>query len=267
MDQWIEILVEPRRLILVWRQPDWVEDRQHWAVGILEGPEPQARFRYLAGEEFRAINGGRDPELLCSHGFSGYPAFPGWEPDKPTVISESALAAFLRRVPTRQRSDFAQYLEGFRLRIRPDLSGLALLGLTGAALPSDGFTLVDPLDSSVGEQDVLLEVQGYRHNRTRGCAAPPIGAELQLIPERDNAHDPQAIRVCFGSELIGYVARLQAPTVAGWLESRTISARVAKANGSAQRERLHMLMRVRSACFPGDDEPRQSAFASGRHGT
>lgn len=174
MGQWIEILVEPRRLILVWRQPDWVKDRQHWAVGVLEGPESEARFRYLAGDEFRAMNDLRDPEHLRGQGFSGYPAFPGWEPDKPTTIAEGALAAFLRRVPSRNRSDFAKYLEGFRLRVRPDLTDFALLGATGAALPSDGFTLVDPLDSSVREQDVVLEVQGYRHRRASGCAAPPL---------------------------------------------------------------------------------------------
>jgi hypothetical protein len=249
MDQWIEILVEPRRLILVWRQPDWVKDRQHWAVGVLEGPESEARFRYLAGDEFRAMNDLRDPERLRGQGFSGYPAFPGWEPDKPTTIGEGALAAFLRRVPSRNRSDFAQYLEGFRLRVRPDLTGFALLGATGAALPSDGFTLVDPLDSAVREQDMLLEVQGYRHRPANGCAVPPLGAALELVAEPDNVYDSNAIQVRFGGDRLGYVARLQAPTVSQWIKSRAMTAQVAKVNGSAQRERLHMLMQVRSAAF------------------
>ena len=246
MDRWIENLVEPGRLILAWQAPDTETNRTRWAVGELARCGAAVTFRYFADAEFARMNGGRSPEEMRAAGFLGYPAFT-WRAGHPAAFDTNALEAFLRRVPTQKRSDFPQYLEGFRLRPRHNLPPMALLGATGAALPGDGFTLVDPLDPQARVQDVLLEVAGYRHYA--GQTALRTGDALELVPAPGTGNDPHAVQVRSGGELVGYVNRLQSEAVTGWLARGDVQAWVAKVNGRAGQPRAHMLLTVRQAAL------------------
>lgn len=241
MERWIEHLVEPARLILAWRAPDDIEQRTRWAVGELAQAGGAATFRYFAGAEFAQMNVGRSPADLKAAGFLGYPAFE-WRADRGELFSAGALEAFLRRVPSPHRSDFRDYLEGFRLRPRPELVGMALLGATSAALPGDGFTLVDPLEPDVRAQDVLMEVAGYRYH---AATAPLlVGDQLEVAAE-PHPQDPFAVQLRKAGRLVGYVNRLQSSTVTRWLETRALQAEVVKVNGQAGHPRALMLLSVR----------------------
>src|SRR5262245_960870 len=138
VQNWIEHVVDPHRLFLAWQAPDQFGDRFRWAVGEISRDESNYTFRYLQGAEFESLNQGRTESALAALGYRGYPAFK----PRQTVHTQNVVGPFLRRVPPRGRSDFNDYKEQFRLRPDIEISDFALLGITEAKLPSDGFCLV-----------------------------------------------------------------------------------------------------------------------------
>jgi hypothetical protein len=245
MDRWIEHLVEPPRLILEWRPPTHVTDRSRWAVGELWRTENGAEFRYFDAQQLTTLNNARTPEVLRAAGFVGYPAFP-WDPRRPGgVFRERALEPFLRRLPSPRRSDFAAYLDRFFLRPGTPMSAFALLATTGASLPNDGFSLVDPLDGEATLQDVALEVNGVRHHWQHLSAPPAVGSRVSLVPEPTMPHDHFAVRVEVEGAVIGYVSRLQSPAVSRWIARGVAGAWLVRVNGTAAEPRAHILAQVR----------------------
>jgi hypothetical protein len=154
------------------------------------------------------------------------------------------MEAFVRRLPPRTRADFPQYLEHFRLREMPAVSAFALLGLTEAKLPSDGFALVDPLNPLAEACDHVLEVAGHRHYRDPSVPLE-TGRRVDLVAEPGNEHDPNAVRFEIEGHKIGHVSRFQAPTVGAWLKSRKVEAWLLRLNGSSASPRAFVFLRVR----------------------
>lgn len=221
MQLWIQHVPEPRRLILTWQPSDLLADRFRWAVGILWSREGGANcnLRYFRpGEEFASHNDGRDPVGLQELGYRGLPAFGlGRE-----IHEVGVMQTMLRRLPPRARPDFAAYLQAFRLPQGVPISDFALLGMTEARTPNDGFSLIDPLEAAEEWQERLLEVVGSRHYRLEGEPLPAVGRLLDLLREPTNLHDPNAVQVFDEGRLLGYINRLQAPTVGAWLQQRDI---------------------------------------------
>jgi hypothetical protein len=245
MERWIEHLVEPRRLILEWRPPPHVAHRSRWAVGELRRIEHGAEFRYFEAQELPALNNGRTVEVLKEAGFVGYPAFP-WDPRRPGgVFRERALEPFLRRLPSPRRSDFAAYLDRFFLRPGTPVPAFALLATTGASLPNDGFSLVDPLEGEATLQDVVLEVNGVRYHWPHLSAPPAVGSRVSLVPEPTMQHDPFAVRVEVEGGLIGYISRLQSAAVSRWIARGVTEAWLVRVNGTSAEPRAHILAQVR----------------------
>ncbi len=97
---------------------------------LSEKPSGDIVFRYLKGtDDFQAAE---------AAGFKGFPAFRLED----TEIRHGVLESLMRRLPPRNREDFGDYLRLHGLPASFKLSDLALLGHTGARLPSDGFALV-----------------------------------------------------------------------------------------------------------------------------
>jgi hypothetical protein len=201
-------------------------------------------FNYIEGEEFKSLNLGRSEEQLASCGFSGYPAF-----DRKRVpakgFREQVLQAFLRRVPTAKRSDFDAYLAHHRVKPVEPLSAFSLLGVTEAHLPSDGFSLIDPLDPAATTVDFVFEIAGFRHLAS-GVPELRLGEKLALVPEPNNRWDRSAVQVVARDECIGYVNRLQAVTVQHWLSTRAVECCIVRLNGSLASPRAYAFTRVRS---------------------
>jgi len=242
VEDWIEFLPRPKELLLVWQAPRHVNDRTRWVVGRLRETDAGAVFEYLQEPEFSNFNQGRSQADLEVAGFAGYPAFRRNSP--PQAFHENSLEAFMRRLPPPARSDFPDYLAHHRLRPSKAMTPFSILSVTEARLPSDGFSLIDPLDASSEWLDTLIEIAGFRHVRDQG-AALNVGDPLDLVAEPSNPMDPRAVQIKAAGSRIGYVNRLQAPTVGVWLASREIACRIARINGRPEAPRAYALLQVR----------------------
>ncbi|KQY12714.1 HIRAN domain-containing protein [Rhizobium sp. Root482] len=234
----IEHIVEPNRLLLTWQAPDSANNRTRFAVGQLEAGLA-ATFRYFSEEEFFSIN---DTPLgiVRRLGFAQYPAF---NPDRP-IHNSGVLEAFSRRLPPRSRSDFADYRAHFRLGLNVKVSDFALLGITEAKLPGDGFALVDPFDDRVQPREILLEVAGYRHYAKNCSLENSIGEGVEFVAERDNAYDKNAVMINALSQKIGYVNKFQCSAFLTWMREGRITAVIERLNGEPGRPRAHVFARI-----------------------
>jgi hypothetical protein len=161
---------------------------------------------------------------------------------KQSEHGKDVLAAFMRRLPPRSRADFTQYLEGLRLA-SSNLSDFALLGYSEAKLPSDGFSLVNPLDDAGTPNEFLLELARYRHHEP-SLVKNDIGASVDLVPEPTNAFDPNAVAIQYGLRTIGYINRLQAKVVGKWVQQNRASAVLEKLNGTPNKPRAFIFLRT-----------------------
>lgn len=228
----IQHVSEPRHLLLVWQSPD------------LDGG-PNARKRYIVGDILRYENDAkliyrddkdtRDAEVL---GFRGYPAF-----NRARTEHSGVLGAFMRRLPPRDRSDFSKYLERFRIA-DGNVSDFALLGYTEAKLPTDGFSIVNPLNESVFPVEVLLELSGYR-KYLKEAGDLGEGDELKLVKEPTNEHDSNAVQFTWGGGIVGYVNRVQAPAVASWIGKYDLKCVFERRNGTPDRPRGYAFLTAR----------------------
>jgi hypothetical protein len=161
------------------------------------------------------------------------------------VHSDGVLSTLMRRLPPRNRPDFREYKRQFRLSDSLELSDFALLGQTEAKLPSDGFSVVDPLNPEAASCDLMLEIAGYRYYVREQPLGVGIGNPVELLPEPDNPKDPNAVKVAIGERTIGHINRLQAPTFLRWLAKRHVTAVIERLNGNPDRPRAFIFVRVR----------------------
>jgi hypothetical protein len=242
---WIQHPPEPTELLLAWQAPPSVPDRLRWAVGRLQRHGDDAVFDYLGGEEFQLLNLGREPEALRDAGFVGYPAFEIRKRPK-GGFRDHVLEAFMRRLPPATRPDFRDYLAHFHIPSTTTLSPFSLLAATEARLPSDGFSLVDPLDATALCVDLVFEIAGFRVHWKSDLRT---GDALDFEPEPTNPVDPYAIQVKAADQVIGYVNRLQAVTICKWLEHRRVASWVARLNGRPGLPRAYAFLQVRPAQY------------------
>lgn len=241
-ENWITEASDPDHLILAWQAPDEFKDRTRFAVGMLTCVEGVVRLRYFGdSEEFRRFNPGKSYAQMVTYGYSGYPGFASDSVEHSTGVIE----AFMRRLPPRSRPDFAAYEQHLRVRPGTELSDFALLGLSEAYLPSDGFSVVDPLDLTGDQRQLVVELAGYRYysSKVEG-PLPSVGDKVEIVAEDDNAFDPRAVAVTFRGQKIGNINRLQVETFREWAAQGRIEAAVDRLNGRADRPRLFLFVRV-----------------------
>lgn len=239
MKIWIERPIEPRVLVLAWQAPDGVNDRRRWQIGELSWAGESLQFRYLSESELQDRNFGRSLESLRAAGCVGYPAFK-FEPGR--TFMEDVSETFERRMPPKSRADFGQYLQYFGVGPHTSVSTTELLGITEGRLPSDGFSLIDPLDIDMVMGQVTFEIAGYRHEAPE--VIPEQGAQLTLTPEPENEWDSLAVAVYIGSTKIGFVNSIQAPVVGAWITTRALDCRLLRFNGRSGSPRAYALLNV-----------------------
>ena len=230
MPNWIQHICEPNRLILAWQAPDAVGERRRFAVGAIVRSGADCVLKYFANKEV---------DEAKALGYAGYPAFKLDEREY-----KGALATFLRRLPPRGRPDFAAYAEHFRLQADVKLSDFALLAYTEAKLPSDGFSIVNPLDDVQQPCEFVLEVAGYRHYAKN--VEIKIGEVVEFVAEPTNKWDANAIAIKAHNEIIGYVNRLQTSAFHRWLRENSLVAAIERINGREDRPRSYIFVWVRS---------------------
>jgi hypothetical protein len=227
-------IVEPERLLLTWQPPDEnapVRTRRIVGEIRMESGE-QAVFRYLKDS----------PDFAAAQaaGFKGFPAFPAEQAETRQGVIESLM----RRLPPRKREDFAEYLAQYRLPTPFNQSDLALLGYTGARLPSDGFGLVPVFPPHAIPCDVVLEIAGLRHVFSGDMSAIRVGDPVTFQVESENPIDQDALAVMHLDKKIGYVNRALLPQFHGWLSSHAVSATIERVNGKPERPLLYVIVHV-----------------------
>lgn len=230
----IQHLIEPQRLFLSWqRAMDGKERRTRRIVGEIARESDGVVFRYLTERE--------DFNKAMAEGFQGFPAF---KIGKFQEYTSGVLDAFTRRLPPRKREDFTDYLAQYRLPGNFTGSDVALLGYTGAKLPGDGFEIMPDLSGIVPPLELVMEVAGFRHHDV-ASAGLAVGDAVRLMPEPDNAHDPDAIAIHHNAHgRIGYVPRPYCSAMAGWLATCTVEANIDRLNGKPERPLVYLFVKV-----------------------
>jgi hypothetical protein len=232
----IEHIVEPKRLLLSW-QPPSPGNRGRSIVAEVRRTGDDAELVYLRDAE--------DYRRAKEKGFSGeYPGFPG---DRD---HQGVLAAFLRRIPPRNRTDFGKFLDAIRIPQSAKVSDFALLGYAGAKLPSDDFTIIHPFEDAAPPFEFLLLVAGYRYyTKDVPMGKVKLGMAARFEPEPTNPHDPGAIRIVIpavSDARAGHVSRGLLPQVRAWLlKGWSVTATVERINGIQEHPLLYLYVQVR----------------------
>lgn len=141
-------LVEPARLLMTWQPSDeGAPVRTRRIVGEV------AYDKLSSGVVFRYARDSKDYQAAVAAGFKGFPAFRLEDSES----RQGVLESLMRRLPPRNREDFSEYLQLHGLAAPFKLSDMALLGYTGARLPSDGFALVPEFPLGAAPCDYVME--------------------------------------------------------------------------------------------------------------
>jgi hypothetical protein len=125
-------------------------------------------------------------------------------------------------------------------------SDLALLGYTGAYLPSDGFGLVPVFPTDSREPcDLVVEVAGLRHTFGGDPACIHVGDEIRLQADPQNPVDQDAVLVTWNGQRLGYINRALRDTFKAWISSRSVTATVDRVNGKPDRPLVYLRVAVR----------------------
>jgi hypothetical protein len=231
--RFIEHIHEPNRLLLVWQGMEGTSRDRRVVAEIDRCAGGTARFRYVRDSE--------DFRQACEEGFLNFPAFRKVDQAEYRL---GVVETFMRRLPPRSRGDYAQYLEQFRLHPQTLISDFALLGYTGAKLPSDGFSLVDPLDDLRGRCDLMVEVAGFRHVSTIEASDITPGMSARLTPEPDNPRDPNAVAVYIADCKVGYIPRPQTRAIHDALKQGSVGTTVERVNGRPDRPLVYLFTQI-----------------------
>jgi hypothetical protein len=228
----IEHIIEPTKLLMAWQSSDKTH-RNRYIVAELNRVGEEITLSYLVNTS--------DFQQAKEKGFEFYPAF-----RDVNKVHQNVLDAFMRRLPPRTRGDFTEYLEVLRIRPNAQLSDFALLGYSGAKLPSDGFSLIHPFNDVDGPCELLLEAAGFRHIRDSKDSDIKIDSRVSFSKEECNpATQEKAVKITLDDKLIGYVNRGLIPTFWNWIDTkRIVDAWIEKINGSPSRPAVYIYVKV-----------------------
>jgi hypothetical protein len=237
----IEHIIEPTKLLMVWQSPDDKQHHRRYVVAELTRiAQDKISLTYLVNS--------KDFQQAKSLNFKGYPAFPFDERAGHDTHDIGVLDALMRRLPPRTRNDFSAYLEGFRIKPGAQISDFALLGYSGAKLLSDGFSIVNPFEDIDGPFEFLLEAAGYKYqNVADSSIAEGMSASFVQAKELHNGQEEDAIKIFVNEQHIGYVTRALLPTMQACLnQGRVANAWVEKKNGTPGQPVVYLYVKILS---------------------
>lgn len=223
--------INPNRLKLIWQSNG--PDRNKYTVGEI----------IRSGENFSLSYFYYKPEFAQARiaGFEGHPAF---QLSKP-VHHNNVIEVLARRLPSRSRNDFYQYLQKYRLSIDTPATDMALLGYTGAFLPSDGFSFAIDWRFEETPYVFMMEVSGFRYNAGMHIDMDQMrGQYLSLVAEPENEFDPNAIALYLNDQRIGYVPRYYAPDILNFSRYFDVFCRIERIDGAMAKPKVHVLTTI-----------------------
>lgn len=233
----IEHIIEPERLLLIWRGDfsHGARERRIVAEILVPSEESDASLRYLTETN--------DFQLALKEGFEGYPAFPAKNGEKHSV---GVMGAFARRLPPRKRDDFDSYLQRHRLPAGVKIPTSALLAYTNAKLPSDSFEIYGDFSEVPAPFELVIEVAGFRHQNLVKSDDMYLGDPITFKLDKDNAFDENAVAIFYSGMRIGFVDRAQAPSFRIWMrKGYSILGTVERLNGKPDRPLVYIYASVR----------------------
>ncbi|SFE20393.1 HIRAN domain-containing protein [Sulfitobacter brevis] len=231
----IENPIQTTRALLTWQLPlEAGEPRDRHVVGELRDSSDGIQFRYLSDERLAPA---------FDLGFEGYPGLPiSTYQSEPRPDNVEAI--LMRRLPPIGRADFDRFKATFGLSADAEFTPLSLLAYTGARLTSDSFGVAETFDGFDGQFDYIFDVAGYRRYE-QNAVGMVAGDTVQLVHERDNQHDQNAVQVLNGDgDCLGYINRAQSAFIADRLISCTVNAQVFRFNGRLDYPKLFVHSRV-----------------------
>ena len=159
-------------------------------------------------------------------------------------MRQGVRETLMRRLPPAKREDFAEFLAQHRLPSPFAYSDLALLGYTGARLPSDGFALVPEFPMDAVPCDYLMEVAGLRHVYNGLMTDIHDGDAVSFQSEPSNPVDVDALAVLHEGRTIGYVTRTLRRNFQSWLSTHQVTATVERQNGKPERPLVYLRISV-----------------------
>lgn len=210
---------------LIWQRPDGAGSRDRLPVAIMRQCGEEVSFDYLHGTpEF---------ERARREGFDGYIGIPLGRGD-----TSDAITILGRRLLSKDRSDYAEYLSRFGISPDHNLPVLSLLCYTGARMTSDSFTVSDTFEGFDRPFEYIFDVAGRRHyiETTPNAMVDDV---VRFECDDQNQFDDKAVLLRdMEGATIGYINRCQAPKVREWLTRGAIEAHVFRTNGTPTQPRL-----------------------------
>jgi hypothetical protein len=231
----IRHIIEPKRLLLTWQASEEKQRRTRFMIAELTLTASDIKLHYLTES--------KDFKEACELGFAGHPAFP----DIHKEYTSNVLAAFMHRLPPRTRSDFPKILESLCIPLEQgmQMSDFALLAYSGAKLPTDSFSIINPFTEAPCPCEFLTEIAGARYY-LENIDQLHEGQAVQLVAEPDNiAGDALAICIMAAGKKLGYINRGQLAAFHHWLrEQRTIEVNIEWLNDSGNRLSAYIFVKV-----------------------
>lgn len=235
----LEQIIEPERLLIVWQGlQDGRCAGKRYIVGDLRPDNNKLTLCYFPDAE--------DFKKAKEYGFKGFSIF---GIDTP-CHTQNVMETLQRRIPSRQRGDFNDFLRYYR--IHPEagikMSDLALLGYTGGHLPGDNFTFIHTFENATLPCDLVIEVAGARHYIQNFENLEELeNVDIIFKADPDNHNDDKAvlIQTVQSGKIIGYINRAQRETFNNWLKTAQLTARVERINGSLNRPNVLIYVSVK----------------------
>lgn len=193
-------------LWLIWQNP---RSRQRYHVGTLAHRENEYSFTY-------ALHGPRTLSDALADGYRLHLAFPDAHK---TYCSRKLFAAFSRRLPDVNRSDFSRILN--RIGLSTAHTPMDLLRATGGRLATDTYEFVAPLTLHNGRLEIDFTVAGWRYYEGETVREKlRLNTPLQVKLESTNPFDDNAVLVLYESSAkLGYV-----PAYYSWAVAELLKA-------------------------------------------
>ncbi len=195
-------------IYVVWQDP---RERDNYVIGTLTR---NGHYEFVYGVEV---------EKARQHGFTPLVSFPDF---KATYQSDEVFPAFACRLPDPRRRGIEDILKKYGLI---EYDEFEFLKKSGARLPTDTLSFIDPILDSEEEIERIFYVAGTRYYM--GCTGKDCtqakkiepGAELNLVPEPDNQHDKYAIAIYTqDGTKVGFLPRYYSESVSERLQEGRI---------------------------------------------
>lgn len=235
----IQHIIEPNRLLIVWQSPqDGTGSGKRYVIGELKLDQSNnVLLRYFKMS--------KDFQEALKHEFKGFSIFDTKEENH----TQNVMEMLNRRIPSRQRTDFPDFLKYYRIapEIGSQMTDFALLGYTGAKLPGDGFSFVHTFENALAPCEIAIEVAGARHySKKFENLNELVDTPVVFTAEPDNQEDLNAITITLKDtcKKVGYINRAQTEIFHKWLENNNVNAHIERINGTPERPNILLYVKV-----------------------